>query len=182
MFAQFTFIYDRSKRERDFIYTREKLISGRISKLVSYIESRLPVTAFPGETLHDDWSDYARTRLSRTLGNAIDIAANLAFTDWATHVKTLSVRRFYGGEEPSWKVPGGTVSTDRAITNFLDVVPIITDSFQPPTLARGVSRLDWAGVDLDGLVVLNSTLIHRSLEELRGCALQLRFGRINYED
>lgn len=133
------------------------------------------------EALSDAWPEHAQMQLSRTLGNATDIAAKLAFTDWATHARTLAVRRFYRGEEPYWEGRTREMNTNRFVKSPLDIVPIITDSFQRPVLARGVFRLDWAGVDLDGLVVLMSALTHHSLENIRGCFHQLRLGRIIYD-
>jgi len=180
-FAQFTFVHELSKSDGNFHFTWENLTSERTTKMMRYIATRVPAMTVEKEALSDAWSEHAQMQLSRTLGNAVDIAANLAFTDWATHARILSVRRFYRGEEPFWSEIDREYYACQSLTGSFRIVPIVTDSFHPRALARKIARLDWAGVDLDGLIVLQSALTHRSLESIRGCSLQLRLGRIIYE-
>ena len=61
---------------------------------------------------------------------------------------------------------------------LLSIIPICMDSFEAITSARDFVRLNWAAPDFDGLIVLRSTLVNRSLEELRGAYLQFRLGCI----
>ena len=171
-----------------------------LSRLENYMQSNS--TRFPPPRRGVDEDGHGRCGLTfmmrpatmhehicRAIINAVDIAAKLAFSDWDTSIKLLSVRYFHQAgskiactyESDEWNdefKPKPSVFHG----HLESAVQLCTDVFETATLEKHVIPLDWAGVDLDGIVVLRSSVAHRSITDLRGRYLEFRPGRIKYED
>ena len=124
-----------------------------------------------------------RKQVCHAIINAVDIAAKLAFTDWDTSLKLLSVRYFHqAGMKISCKYDSFRTAPSVLQGHLESAIQLCTDIFETTTLEKHVFTPDWAGVDLDGIVVLRSSVTRRSIRDLRGRYLEFRLGRIKFED
>ena len=165
--------------------THDSLTESRTSRLMSYLvycsnhlqgkdrELNSHRLAFAG------WSEALQQELCRTVIYAAHIAARLAFTDWDTSIKCLSVQVF---RNPYLYARGRTfVSADAGFYGHLSsAVLLCTDAIDLSGLKMRISD-DWAAVDLDSTIIVRSAVAHQSLSELRGCYFEFRRGRITYE-
>ena len=135
------------------------------------------------------WSPSLQIRIVQTIRNAAFIAAELAFTDWDSSIKSLSIdcfHRYHAIKPPKLIKERMPVEADQIgsnsdsfMTRLTSVVSLCTSSNQAALL---ITRfLDWAATDCDGIILINSGVSYRSIANLRGAYFQFRQGRISYE-
>ena len=158
---------------------------GKISRLMNYLTCCSNHLQGKGrdhnsQTLaFSDWSEARQEEICRTAIYAANIAARLAFTDWDTSIRCLSVQVF---RHPHLYARGKTFHSEKAGFNghLASAILLCTDTVNVSALKMRITD-DWAAIDLDSIIIIRSTVAHRSLSDLRGCYFEFRRGHIFYE-
>ncbi|MCJ1430881.1 hypothetical protein MMC27_000231 [Xylographa pallens] len=148
--------------------------TSKLQKLPSYINMKCGRAGLQHVPSLTGWSDAAQKNISEIVEYAAHIAAHLSFTDWPTSVKLLTVGHFY--QKKSLTLKSITVK------NILHhLIPICIDSFSAQHLKESYGEVEWAGLDIDGVVVLRSAALLDSSIDVKGQLLTLYSGRMMHE-
>ena len=158
---------------------------GKISRAIGYLTRCSDRLYAKGrnhksqELMFSEWPEAVQVEICKTMIYAANIAARLAFTDWDTSIRCLSVQVF---RYPYLYARGRSLASEEFGFNghLSSAVFLCTDIMNVSGLKMRISD-DWAAIDLDSIVVVRSTVAHRSLSNLRGCYFEFRRGRIVYE-
>ncbi|MCJ1387642.1 hypothetical protein MMC18_000485 [Xylographa bjoerkii] len=157
----------------------ESSSSVRLQRLFEFVSSKCGGAMQQSKSSLLSWPDLARHKVSSTVEHATGIASCLAFTDWSTSLKLLSIRQFYQKVYPEIRTHLTANTAEEIVHNSIS---ICTDNFDALQLETHSGAVEWTGLDLDGLIVLKSTALDSSFNHMRGCILKFYQGRITHEE
>ena len=165
--------------------TKNNNRTSRPQSLSNYISMKYGRAGLRYEPSLTGWSNAAQEDLSQTIKHAVHIAAHLSFTNWSTSLKNLTVEHFYRKRALTFnKIPVGGFSLAPKITVkelLYHLIPLCSNTFSAQHFMETYAGVEWAGIDIDGIIVLRTAALHDSMIDVTRQSLTLCSGRMVHE-
>lgn len=174
------------KDQRGHYKSRGSTFSSRL-RLLQYLDTTRENLTFEGEPIlrknrneyaeHSIWSwdQSQQEALVRSIEAAVNFASTLAFTDWDSSLRTMSVRYMsYGLEYAKPESHSNGVFEGHTA----EALQLCTDSLDLATIETKLWNMDWIAIDVEEMVLIRNASQFRPLHQLRGKFLTFQTGRI----
>ena len=123
-----------------------------------------------------DWALGLRNEIGQTVADAVDFASLLAFTNWDSSLRLMSVRFFELGDTSPLE------SSESAVKDYmLKTMALCTDNVHSKDMLQRDWQEDWLAMDIDGMIMLRNSCFIKPIHKISGQLLTFSPGRMLYE-